>query len=302
MAATVHQLRPLPASDPATDALSAFLGHLGNCALAWNTTEAYRRQAGFYVAFLGGFHGADEAFTDAVGAAAAVTAWKRHLLELGRRPASINQAMAAVELMYEVACHFEVKAKRVRVEPLGEPQALTPAEEGRLRRNADRAGKRDAAIIWLFLDTGARREELSRLRLPDVALSKNTGRVRLLGKGDQVRYIKLSTESRRRLREWLIERAAMPGAGGHDHLWVGHKGPMTFKGVEKVVGRLGEISKINSLSPHDLRHTFAVRCRQQGVDLSVLQRLMGHAHMETTARYARAGQAEVDSAIDAVFG
>jgi integrase len=75
-------------------------------------------------------------------------------------PATVNQALAAVTLMYEQV-GLRIAVKRVRIPRPGEPDALTRPQEAALRRAAARRGPRDAAIIGVLLNTGARVEECS---------------------------------------------------------------------------------------------------------------------------------------------
>lgn len=306
--APVVQLRrtapaaPFPARKAPGAALAGFLEHVRRSSLAKNTKDAYTHQGHDYTGWLAA-HWANhpDAFQDHIGGEHAATEYKRHLLEIGRRPSSIKQALAAVELLYQVN-GLRIHVKRVREEQPGEPPALSEAQEGALKRAADRSRALDAAVVYLFLQTGARLGELSRLLLTDIPLTARTGEVRLLGKGDQVRYIRIPTEAHRRVKAWLAERDRMPAAQGSDKLWIGRKGPMTESGIEKIIYRLAAITKIEGLSPHDLRHTFATRCRQKGMDLEVIRKVMGHAHLSTTARYIRAGQGEVDAEMERVFG
>jgi hypothetical protein len=90
--------RPLAAAEIA---LSAAYRHLDRCKLATNTVKAYKRQTRAFVTWLAE-RTADhpDAFADVVGAEAAVTAWRRHLIEGRAKPATVNQALAAVMLMY----------------------------------------------------------------------------------------------------------------------------------------------------------------------------------------------------------
>ena len=55
------------------------------------------------------------------------------------------------------------------------------------------------------------------------------------------------------------------------------------------------------LRPHRLRHTYATRLRQGGADPAQVQALLGHASLETTARYFRAGTAEQAAVIERIF-
>lgn len=119
----------------AEQAQAALNRYLDRCGLAANTVRACRRQAAAYVGWLAA-HAADhpDAFTDTVGAEAAVTRWHRHLLQRKASPASVNQALAAVTLLYEHGPQLRIAVKRARVERPGEPDALTPAEQGAVER------------------------------------------------------------------------------------------------------------------------------------------------------------------------
>lgn len=121
-----------------------------------------------------------------MGAEAAVTAWRRHLITAKASPSTVNQALAAVDLLYEVGAGLRLKVKRARVPRPAEPDALTPKEQGMVERAADRRGVRDAAIVAVLLYTGARVEERARLDLDDLAFTARTGTIRLYGKGDEV--------------------------------------------------------------------------------------------------------------------
>ena len=281
----------------AAQAHAALTRYLDRCALAANTVRAYRRQAAAYVAWLAA-HAADhpDAFTDTVGAEAAVTRWRRHLLQRKASPTSVNQALAAVTLLYEHGPQLRITVKRARVERPGGPDALTPAQQGAVERAADRRGRRDAAIIAVLLYTGARVEECTRLDFDDVAISPRTGQVRLLGKGDQVRVVPLPARGRERVSAWLLERGNQPGP-----LWLGQRGPLSVSGVTQVVLAVGGQAGIKGLRPHRLRHTYATRLRQGGADPAQVQALLGHASVETAGRYFRAGASEQADVVERVF-
>jgi integrase len=278
-------------------ALAAIERYLGRCKLAPNTVTAYRRQCAAYVTWLGG-HAADhpDAFTDVVGAEAAVTRWRRHLLQRKASPSSVNQALAAVTLLYEHGPQLRIAVKRARVKRPGEPDALTSTQQGAVERAADRRGRRDAAIIAVLLYTGARAEECARLAVDDVAITPRTGQVRLLGKGDQVRTVPLPARARERVSAWLLERGNQPGP-----LWMGQRGPLSVSGLTQVVLAVGGQAGIDGLRPHRLRHTYATRLRQGGADPAQVQALLGHASVETAGRYFRAGADEQADVVERVF-
>jgi integrase len=295
--APVVPLRPADdAASAAASVLAALGRHLDRCKLAARTVRAYKRQAAAYVTWLAanaGDHG--DAFADLVGAEGAATAWKRELLSGRASAATVNQALAAVTLMYAQA-GLRISVKRVRIPRPGEPDALTRQQEAALRRAAARRGPRDSAIIAVLLDTGARVEECARLEVEDFAITARTGEVRLHGKGDEVRYAPLARRARDLVSAWLDVRARHPGP-----IWTGQRGPLTISGVTQVVLAAGADAGIPGLRPHRARHTFATRLRQGGADPAQVQALLGHASIDTAARYFRAGSAENAEVVERVF-
>jgi integrase/recombinase XerC len=296
MAAHVLPIRPdADAATAAQDALAAAHRHLARCKLSGNTVKAYKRQTTAYAAWLAENADHADAFSDVVGAEAAVTAWRKHLMTGKAAPATINQALAAVTLLYAQA-GLRITVKRARVPKPGEPGALTKTEQGRVERAAARRGVRDRAIVATMLYGGARVEECGRLDAEDVTLTARTGHIRLHGKGDEVRTVPLPPVGRQHLAAWLDER------GTHDGpLWTGQRGRLTISGITQVILAVGEDAGIPGLRPHRLRHTYATRLRQGGADPAQIQALLGQASIETAARYFRAGTTEQAAAVDRVF-
>lgn len=282
----------------AAAAAQAELGrHLDRCALAARTVAAYRRQVAAYVTWLEKHADAHpDAFVDVIGAEGAVTAWKRHLLRRRLAASSVNQALAAVTLLYQLA-GLRIAVKRSHVPTPGEPDALTEAQQAALERAADRRGPRDAAIMAVLLYAGPRVEECEGLDVEDLAITARTGRVRLLGKGDQTRTVPLPPKARARVNAWLDIRGRDPGP-----LWTSQRGGrLTASGITQVVLTTGESAGIVGLRPHRCRHTYATRLRQEGADPAQIQYLLGHASLASTAPYFRAGFTETAALVDRVF-
>ncbi|MEU4539975.1 tyrosine-type recombinase/integrase [Streptosporangium sp. NPDC023825] len=238
MNAPVVPLRPgVDVAAAAQHALAAVHRHLDRCKLSANTVKAYRRQSSAHVAWLAE-HGVDhdDAFADLVGAGAAVTAWREHMMGARRAPATINQALAAVTLLYaQVGLRIDVKG--ARLPKPGEPDALSPAEQGRVERAAARRGVRDRAIVAVLLYAGARVEECGRLETGDVVLTARTGHVRLHGKGDEVRTVPLPPIAREHLAAWLDARVGdeAAGEGTGVPLWSGQRGRLTDSGITQII-------------------------------------------------------------------
>jgi site-specific recombinase XerD len=295
---------PLRRDQPTGEAALATLGRfLDRCDLKPHTVRAYRSQAAAYVAWLGANPGAHpDAFTDITGATAATKAWLRAQLAARAAPASINQGLAAVALLYQQALHIRPAVRRTAVARPGAPDALTRNQEGAVQRAADRRGVRDGALIAVLLGTGARVEECARLEVDDVPLTARTGQVRLIGKGDQSRTVPLPSAARDRLRLWLADRAGLDLPPATRPLWYGQRGALTISGITKVVLAVGAEAGLPRLRPHALRHTYATRLREHGADPAQIQALMGHRSIETTQRYFRASDDEVADLVERVFG
>jgi integrase len=278
--APVVPLRPAgDGAAAAQEALAAVHRHLDRCKLSASTVKAYKRHTTAYVVWLDGHADHGDAFADLVGAEGAVTAWRQHMITARSGPSTVNQALAAVTLMYQQV-GLRIAVKRARIPRPGEPDAFSPAEEGAVRRAALRRGPRDAAIIAVLLDTGARVEECARLDAEDFAITARTGEVRLHGKGDEVRSVPLSRRARDRVSAWLDERGRHPGPA-----WHGQRGPLTISGITQVVLAVGADAGIPGLRPHRCRHSFATRLRQGGADPAQVQALLGHPSVDTAARY-----------------
>jgi len=159
---------------------------------------------------------------------------------------------------------------------------------------------RDLAILTLFLQTGIRRSELTKLlisdiqvpavRLPDTPL---LGSLHVRGgTGQKARTITLQDSACQALRAYLGQRPR----GDDHHLFLSrlHRGLGSW-GVEDVVKKYLRLAGITDASPQSLRHTFAMRQVKQGTSLSVLQEILGHESLATTSRYGGLVREQMDT-------
>jgi site-specific recombinase XerD len=164
-----------------------------------------------------------------------------------------------------------------------------PNESGQM---ADRAAVRNRAILWLLYDTGIRVSELCGLRLGD--FDRKHAVITVRGKGSKERRIALGNNCLRNLVYYLDrhrpgeEELEEWGSAGEDHLFLAEtRTPLTKNGVEMLFSRLRNRAGITDkrISPHILRHTFAVRYLVLGNDPFSLQELLGHEDMTTVKYY-----------------
>ncbi|MFZ8844090.1 tyrosine-type recombinase/integrase, partial [Thermoflexus sp.] len=178
------------------------------------------------------------------------------------------------------------------------PKALSEAELRRLLREARRSpNPLHRAVILLLAHTGLRASELCALRLSDVTLSERKGKIVVRGKGEKVREVPLNAEAREALREWLAARPSVP----EDALFIGRRGPLTPSGVWRIVREYARRAGVEA-HPHVLRHTFATRLlREAGADLVAVAEILGHESLNTTARYTRPSESELEAVVERLW-
>ena len=209
---------------------------------------------------------------------------------------SAEEYQRAVDLKTVVGEQPEAAAGRALM--YGEWMALLSA----CRADVSPAGARDAALIALLKVTGLRRAEVATLHLADFNTITQTLTVQ--GKRKKVRTIPLENQGALdALSDWLHFRGREPGPlflrirkGGHI-LQAG----LSDQGVYHILKKRGEEAGAAAFTPHDLRRTFAGDLLDAGADLSTVQKLMGHAQANTTARYDRRGERAKRSAVQKLY-
>jgi len=170
------------------------------------------------------------------------------------------------------------------------PRALQRPELSNLLTAAELRADRGAASRLTFLAltfmaaTGVRVSELCALSLEDTSPDGATYRIR--GKGSRDRVVYVSNEwLQGRLAAWRKERAQV--ASGADPLFIGRHGrrlnPAAVRGRVKRLATVGGSAR--RVTPHMLRHTAATLLIEEGVDIRLVQRLLGHASIATTEIY-----------------
>jgi integrase/recombinase XerC len=139
---------------------------------------------------------------------------------------------------------------------------------------------RDQLILYLLYGTGIRLAELISLQKSNVNLLSNT--IRVLGKRNKERIIPIPAL----IADWILRYQSLC-AYEHTHLLVTDKGEKLYPMfVQRLVKKqLGDISTLEKLSPHVLRHTYATHLLNRGADLNAIKELLGHANLAATQVY-----------------
>ena len=206
-----------------------------------------------------------------------------HLAQQQISPGSINAAIAALRFFFTVTLERPdlVRPLRTVNKPRRAPVVLSQEEVGRLLE-ATPSLKYKAALSVAY-GAGLRVSEVANLKVSDIDSGRMMLRVEQ-GKGQRDRYVMLSPQLLELLRDWW--RAARPPVW----LFPGQNpiNPITPRQLNRAVTVAKDLAGISKrISPHTLRHSFATHLLEQGADIRVIQVLLGHAKLETTALYTR---------------
>lgn len=151
--------------------------------------------------------------------------------------------------------------------------------------------ERNYAILSLMFDTGMRVEEVANLKESQIAFEK--GQILDFGKGDKQRIVPFDREARFALLDYQAARCN-PLEPEKDYFFLTNDGyHLEVNAIEKMFQKLRIVSKIDRLTPHLCRHTFAVRFLKNGGDLASLQRILGHESILTTQKYVNLGDEDI---------
>lgn len=269
--------------------------------LSARTREVYLAAVTAFAGWLDGREGdVGEALVAPRARDVAARDYKRHLkVDRGLSPASVNQALAAIDNLFRF---LGLGAAIVRREELARaaPKALDVDEQRALLRAAEESTPRDRAIVALLLFSGLRLAEAAALVVADVRISARKGLVIVRsGKGDAYRQVELNALLRGMLDEWIAQRAEI-AAEGEDRFFVSRTGQaLSARSIDLAVRRVAKRAGLE-LSAHVLRHTFVTGLVRAGHDLVLVAELAGHRRLETTRRYSLPSQADRQAAVAAL--
>ena len=154
-------------------------------------------------------------------------------------------------------------------------------------------GLRNKAMMEVVYGSGLRVSELLNLKTKDIHM--NQAFLNIIGKGDKERIVPLSESAIVALREYItkgrIEFKHLPG----DYLFLNYQGrQMSRQGAFKLMKELTKNAGITKeISPHTFRHSFATHLLESGMDLRMVQELLGHEDISTTQIYTHIEQSRL---------
>jgi site-specific recombinase XerD len=212
-----------------------------------------------------------------------VRRYQLHLAAGGAGVPTLNQSVATLRFFFRVTLkrHDILEHTHFIREPRKLPVVLSPEEVARLLDAAP--GLKYKAALSVAYGAGLRAAEVVSLKINDIDSERMVIRVEQ-GKGRKDRYVMLSPHLLALLRAWW--KAARPQGWlfpGRDRVQ-----PMTTRQLNRACHAAAQMAEINKrVSLHTLRHSFATHLLEQNIDIRVIQVLLGHAKLDTTALYTR---------------
>ncbi|MGA8169802.1 MAG: site-specific integrase [Methylocystis sp.] len=205
-----------------------------------------------------------------------------HLTASLAQPSTINVTTAALRFFFTVTLDRPDAARRLTFvhEPRKLPVVLSQEEVLRLIEAV--TSVKYKAALGLAYGAGLRVSEVVSLKVSDIDSKRMLLRIER-GKGGKTRHALLSPQLLELLRDWWrIARPSFwlfPGRDPTKSMTACQLGVVCVEAARKA-----GITK--RVSPHTLRHSFATHLLENGVDIRIIQVLLGHAHLETTTLYA----------------
>ena len=245
------------------------------------TQDAYIRAVQRFTAFLG--RSPDTASDEDL------RRYQLHLVVQGISPISLNATITGLKFFFEFTVgDLERIAKMTPVQvPHKLPVILSREEVARLIQSAGNL-KYQAALSVAY-GAGLRVSEVIALKVGDVDSQRMVLRVEQ-GKGHKDRYAMLPPVLLERLRAWWRYAHAQGKMLNGGWLFPGQNpiDPLTARQLNRAVHAAAVAARIDKrVSMHTLRHCFATHLLEQQVDIGVIQVLLGHKKLETTALYAQ---------------
>jgi site-specific recombinase XerD len=286
-----------PAGDLAVNA-ARFRRHIRASGLAAKTEQAYLDGVANLVAFL---VRRGMPLDLASLSREHVEEWLVDMRDAGKRPTTLAARYRSVQQFFKWALEEGLIARSPMAHmrppkiPETPPSVLSDDSIRQVLKatEADKsfAGRRDAALLRVFLASGARVSEVAGLRwMPDDPKSNDldldTGLIRVIGKGSRERPIYIGDKAVKALDRYVFDHRAKHRLAQASWLWLGPKGRFTASGIAQMMRTRGEAAGVSGLHPHAFRHYWAHTNLANGLQEGEVMMLAGWRSREMLRRYA----------------
>lgn len=219
--------------------------------------------------------------------------------EAGLGAPAMNSAVSALRFFYSRTLDRQDLTRKLhRVKhPRALPTVLSREEVTRMLGAT--TSLKHQAILSVAYGAGLRASEVAKLKVRDIDSERMLLRVEC-GKGGRHRNAMLSNDLLHLLREWW--KVGRQQGVMHPDGWLfpgqHYLKPICYRQVHRIAAEAAHAARIaKRVGPHTLRHSFATHLLEDGVDVRIIQALLGHARLETTALYTRVATRTVKNVI-----
>lgn len=215
------------------------------------------------------------------------------------RPKTVRRKLASIHALFEQLIfdekisenpmdkvRYKIKDEKILPKTIRYEYLKTIFES--LYENDDPFQKRNKVVIELLLSTGIRVSELCNLKYDSVDLDSK--QICVYGKGSKERIIYLTDDLTNVIKEYL-ETYKQYTKDKNTFIINNHYKPISDQSIRRIIRKYVELSNIKvRITPHMFRHTFATMLLEQDVDISYIQKILGHSSLRTTQIYAYVSQ------------
>ena len=241
-----------------------------------------------------------------------------YLKAQGRKPGTRNQRLAVLKSYLWFATDKDVTLQSIALEVSRVPQCKNPATEKYVLSEdalnaifsqpaGTRMGLRDRTMMILLYDSAARLAEILNLGVNDICLNENNPYIRVMGKGSKERVVAINVKTVKHIKQYLDVYRLRDNPNINLLFYTiikGRAGKMSEGNVERFIQQYADKARESCpdiplrVHPHMLRRTRATNLYQNGVELALISRILGHVFLDTTRVYAKPSLAMMRKAMD----
>ena len=148
--------------------------------------------------------------------------------------------------------------------------------------------KKHKLLLMFLYSSGVRISECLALQWKDIDLDNNIIRVNQ-GKGKKDRITLLAETTKKELFQFALDKQ-----NNSSYIFTGRNGKLTIKSAQLIVDQAAKKAKVPlDVTPHMLRHSFAIHLLDQGIDIRYIQDLLGHSSLRTTQIYTHVSKRSI---------
>lgn len=218
-----------------------------------------------------------------------------YLKREGYKPSTINGKIVSINKFLNYL-GYEFKAKAIKIQNKMYIENIISEREFEKIIRACKNNKRDYTIIMTLANTGLRISELLSLTINDTKKES----IYIYGKGGKGRELILSPQLKKILNDYIDNYRIKT----HKRLlFTGERGALKRNAINKILFKYQKKTGISKekMHPHSFRHFYAKYLINKGVSLDVVQTLLGHENINTTAIYTKGSKKEIESIINNNF-